>query len=210
MKRLALAALFILLTSGCATLLASRHRNVPFRSDPPGAEVWIDGRLRGKTPLRVWLRHGTDYQVVFKMAGYPDRLRVMRNDLEEGWLVLDILFGLVPVVIDGATNSWSYLIDRDLSVDLRTGIESRVPYVGTPSPPPAGSAPLVAVKLKPAAGGGVIGAKSVGPGSFGTVKLLLPDGSERFIDAVFIESIVVADGEDLLNAVVEGARTVTP
>jgi hypothetical protein len=44
--------------------------SVDFESDPPGAEVFIDGLVRGKTPLRLELQKGRTHALLVEAPGY--------------------------------------------------------------------------------------------------------------------------------------------
>lgn len=59
-------------------------------SSPPGAEVYVDGGLKGRTPLRLSLKEGT-YQVELRLAGYePYRAAVRVGEGEETRLSVNL------------------------------------------------------------------------------------------------------------------------
>ena len=47
-----------------------------------------------------------------KIEGYESITRVVNTKVGAGWIVLDVLGGLIPVVIDAATGNWNKL-DQD-------------------------------------------------------------------------------------------------
>lgn len=80
-------------------------------SSPDGAEVFVNGVPRGKTPLSLQLDSSHGQVITFKKPGYKDHTVTLTSQLGAGWLILDILFGitLVPIIVDAATGSWNYL-----------------------------------------------------------------------------------------------------
>ena len=107
MKRLPVW-LALVLVSACATLFNADRDPVSFGSEPTGAEVWIDGTNRGRTPLTLELQPNREYQVVLKLHG-EERAFELTNSVGAGWIVLDVLGGLIPVIIDAATGEWKEL-----------------------------------------------------------------------------------------------------
>ncbi|TNF29286.1 MAG: PEGA domain-containing protein [Deltaproteobacteria bacterium] len=91
--------------TGCATLTNDTHDVVRITSDPPGATVDVDGQLRGRTPLELRLAANRPYEVRVAAEGYPEATRVVDSSIGAGYIVADILLGLVPVVIDLATGT---------------------------------------------------------------------------------------------------------
>jgi hypothetical protein len=111
----AVVALFILsiyIIGGCATLFKGSHSTVDFSSDPTGAQVYGNGVLRGTTPITFMLESKKTYTIEFKKEGYETKTYTITNHVGVGWIVLDVLFGLVPVIVDAATGAW-YELDQD-------------------------------------------------------------------------------------------------
>jgi hypothetical protein len=106
-----LAAAFITLLPGCATVFKGPNEHVSLNSDPRGAEVYINDAYMGDTPLRIKLeaRHG--YRIEFRKEGYKPKVVTISNHIGAGWVVLDVITGLVPVLIDAVTGSW-YGLDQ--------------------------------------------------------------------------------------------------
>ena len=119
--RKALLPLLFVPVAGCATLFASKSTVVPMNSDPNGAEVYIDGVRRGTTPTSLDLNHKQDYTVVFKREGHRDATCQIDRSVGAGWVVLDILGGLLPVIIDAATGAWHGLKVKNCSLNLTAG-----------------------------------------------------------------------------------------
>jgi hypothetical protein len=104
---------FIFVFNGCAAILKGNSSNVDFSSDPSGAEIFVNGNLMGKTPLKLKLESKFTYNIEFKKTGYETKTFLLTNSVSGGWIIFDIIFsGLIGIVIDAATNSW-YVLDQD-------------------------------------------------------------------------------------------------
>lgn len=106
MRAMVMAGLAVL-SSGCAAIFGSKQKDFDLQSTPPGAEVYVDGNRVGTTPAKVKLSNQKEHTFVFRKAGYKDASCTLARGTGAGWVILDILGGLVPVVIDAATGSWS-------------------------------------------------------------------------------------------------------
>jgi hypothetical protein len=102
-----LALLIVLTSSGCAAILGTKQKDFNLRSDPGGADVYLNGNRLGATPLRVKLSNQATHVFVFRRQGFREATCTLNRGTDAGWVILDVLTGLVPIVIDAATNSWS-------------------------------------------------------------------------------------------------------
>jgi hypothetical protein len=119
-KALALAALVALSAlSGCGTILHGPHEDLEIRSRPEKAQVWIDGVQQGETPTKVALAVNTSHVVVIKAPGYKDQTVRTDSMLNAGYVAIDILLALVPVIVDAATGSWYKLAPSPMNVILQ-------------------------------------------------------------------------------------------
>ena len=98
--------IFVFLISNCATVFKGEYRDVRFNSEPEGAEVYVNGEFQGKTPLKLELRPDQSYTVEFKRKGYKTQVRKIKNKIGAGWVVLDVICGVVPVLVDALTGAW--------------------------------------------------------------------------------------------------------
>jgi len=105
-------ALMAWLLMGCATIFKGTSTNVDFSSDPSGVEVYVNGHPMGKTPIKLKLESKKVYNIEFKKEGYETKNFTITNHVGVGWVILDVIFGLVPVVVDAATGAW-YGLDQD-------------------------------------------------------------------------------------------------
>ena len=100
------------ITLNCAAVFKGTSDNVDFSSEPDGAKVYVNGVLRGTTPVKLKLESKRTYNIEFKKEGYETRNFTLTNHVGVGWVILDVIFGIVPVVVDAATGSW-YVLDQD-------------------------------------------------------------------------------------------------
>lgn len=116
----ALAGVMLLVFfSGCATLFKGSTQVLPVNSDPAGAEVFVDGVSVGRTPIQLRLVVNKPYTITVRSETGQERTVQVVNQLGTLWLVLDILVGLVPVIVDAATGAWYELQPGQVNVVLR-------------------------------------------------------------------------------------------
>ncbi len=106
---LAAASLFL---AGCATLIKGSSEVVNFTSSPAKAEVYVDGIFKGNTPMQLKLESKKTYTIEFRLSEFESQTVILTNSVQAGYVVLDVIFGLVPVIVDVATGAW-YKLDRD-------------------------------------------------------------------------------------------------
>lgn len=104
--------------TGCATILAGKQANVSFSADPEGAQVYVNGSLMGTTPVQIKLDNNKDYTIEFKKEGYQTKTFFLNKGIGAGWLILDVVFGLVPVIVDAVTGDWNFLTTNNVKVAL--------------------------------------------------------------------------------------------
>jgi len=110
-----LISIIIINLSGCAALFKGTNSPLDISSNPQGAKVYVNGTFYGTTPLKIRLKSDQTYRIEFKKEGFKTITRVVNSRIGAGWIILDILVGLVPIIIDAATGAW-YELDQK-SVD---------------------------------------------------------------------------------------------
>lgn len=106
-----LAVVILVLTaawgSGCATVICSTAQHVTVRSEPPGATVKVNGRVRGETPLKLSLRRDQPQALRVEREGYaPYEVELFRNF--NPWCAGNIMFGaggLVGILVDNISGA---------------------------------------------------------------------------------------------------------
>ena len=114
---LVLFSLAIVLSS-CATIFKGEFDNIQTSSEPPGAKVYVNDTFYGNTPIWLKLKSKGEYKIEFRMDGYKPITRIVSNHIGVGWVILDVLAGLVPVVVDAMTGAWYYLDTENINVIL--------------------------------------------------------------------------------------------
>lgn len=122
---ISILAVFVFMLSSCALLFKGTSEEVRFGSDPQRAEVWVNGAKMGETPISLKLESKKTYTIEFKMEGFKSVTKSITNHVGAGWVVLDILTGLVPVIIDAATGAWYNLDQKNVDAVLE---KQKIPF----------------------------------------------------------------------------------
>ncbi len=122
-KVLGLLVLGVMVFSGCATLLKSKTAMVNFNSYPDKRDVYINGENMGTTPLELELSHKKAVTVKFVKDGYRSRTYTIKRRVDPPWVVLDVLIGVGPVLVDAATGNWFSLETTEFNGYLDVGEE---------------------------------------------------------------------------------------
>jgi hypothetical protein len=93
--------------SGCATIFSGSRDDVKFASEPDSARVLVNGTDKGSTPITVSLKKGKDYEIQIVKDGYQKKNFTVTYSLGIGWLILDVLAGLIGVIVDAVTGNWN-------------------------------------------------------------------------------------------------------
>ena len=109
---------FLFLSSSCATLFKGTTEEVNFNSDPQRAEVWVNGNKMGETPFAIKLESKKTYTREFKKEGFQTQIYNITNHVGAGWIILDVLAGLVGVIVDAATGAWYSLDQKNVNAVL--------------------------------------------------------------------------------------------
>lgn len=90
----------------CATLMKKDKAAISFDSSPTESQVFIDQIYQGTTPLELHLKKDKDYHVTFRKEGFLPQTLTLSHRLSDGWVILDIMTGVVPAIVDAGTGSW--------------------------------------------------------------------------------------------------------
>jgi PEGA domain len=122
---LGLFATAIFMFNGCATLFKGSTETISYSSDPSEAKVYVNGQLMGTTPFQLQMKSNQTYTIEFRKDGYQDRTVLLNNSVGGGWIVLDVLGGLIPVIIDAATGDWYSLDQSNVNAALEAQQKSQ-------------------------------------------------------------------------------------
>ena len=107
--------LFTILVSvmlnSCATIMSGQRQMVAFSTEPSGAEINIDGRTIGTTPMNTKIKR-TAHAVKFQKEGYRDS-DYFFNKKFNGWYLGNILLGGLPgMIVDLIVGSYVNIDDN--------------------------------------------------------------------------------------------------
>ncbi len=123
-----------LLLSGCATVFNGTTETVKFSSDPPQAEVRIDGRPACKTPCALELSTRAPVQLAITRPGFQTFDLTLQREVNLWWIAPDLMFGgILALLIDGVLESWYTLHPSPIRVALSP---QGFPEPSTLMPPP--------------------------------------------------------------------------
>jgi hypothetical protein len=118
MKKVFLILALALSVSSCALIFKGESARVTFTSNPSQAEVLIDGNSVGLTTTQAVLKTNRSYNITFRKTGFANQTYTLTNRVGALWIVLDVLGGLVPLVIDAATGAWYEFETTNVNVTL--------------------------------------------------------------------------------------------
>lgn len=98
--------------NGCATLFNDKTPSVDVASNPEGASVYVNGNYIGETPVSVDLSVRQEHAITFRLDGYKEKTYQVSRSVGIGWVILDIVGGLVPLIVDAATGDW-FMLEAD-------------------------------------------------------------------------------------------------
>jgi len=92
-RQTALLLFVAIVISGCATIMEGKQQSVTFNSIPSGADVYLNGKHLGKTPLNITIdKPKENGQLKFSKEGYKT-LEMTVNKKMSSWLLGNIIFG---------------------------------------------------------------------------------------------------------------------
>ena len=104
-----LLALVLLAGSGCASIVTpGRFRPVEVKTHPTGAQVFLNEKYEGRSPLTLQVDRKRDHRVRFLLEGREPYDETIESGLN-GWVFGNILFGgpigLIIDLINGSASS---------------------------------------------------------------------------------------------------------
>ena len=112
--RLAFVFIAMLCLSSCATLINGKTQEVQIISQPPGANVIVDGVDRGQTPVSLDLARKDRHSVSVSMYGYENFHILMKRSLSS-WTILG---GPIGWLVDDATGGMYNLKPNTINIQL--------------------------------------------------------------------------------------------
>ena len=110
--------IFLISSSGCATIVSGKTSDVNIHSNPNGATVYINEIQAGSTPVLVDLKRKERHTVRFVKEGYLDETRVTSKAFN-WWFVGNLIFGgIIGIIVDFATGAVYKINPEDLNVSM--------------------------------------------------------------------------------------------
>lgn len=111
-------ALLLIQSTGCAYYIQTGHERVLLRSNP-SSYVYVDGGLKGRSPVSMRLKRGENHHVVFHLEGYEplaETIESRTSGAGVAWFVVGfLLWG--PFELIDFTNGSVYELEP---VDVHT------------------------------------------------------------------------------------------
>ena len=119
----ALLAGFFPYLTGCATVLRGTGHGIGISSQPAGAEVVVDNKVVGVTPVSAKLRRKDNHQVAIRLEGY-ETFEVVLTRQTSAWVLGNLVFGLgapIGILIDAAAGGMYTLKPGQIEATLQPG-----------------------------------------------------------------------------------------
>ena len=107
--------------TGCATVLRGTGHGIGISSQPAGAEVVIDNKVVGVTPVSAKLRRKDNHHVTIRLDGY-EPYEVVLTRQTSAWVLGNLVFGLgapIGIVIDAAAGGMYTLKPGQIEATLQ-------------------------------------------------------------------------------------------
>lgn len=127
----ALTVIFLMMQTGCATIVSGKTQDVMIRSNPPGATIKIDEIVSGTTPMVANLVRKKRHAISISKTGYQEVSHATTRGFN-GWYVGNLIFGgIIGLIVDPITGAMYDVEPEEINVTL-PGVESNA--VETPAP----------------------------------------------------------------------------
>jgi len=91
------------LITSCATIVNGSRQAIGFSTNPTNAEIWVDNRFVGRSPLIVEMKRCDNHFVRIQLDGYMPYELTLTKELS-GWVAGNFFFGgFVGVAVDAIT-----------------------------------------------------------------------------------------------------------
>ena len=105
--------------TSCGALFKGTTQTISVKSFQEGSTIEVDGQTY-VSPALIELPRNQNYIVTISKEGYETEKIKINRTVSGGIVVLDILAGLVPVIIDAAMGTWYNLSPEEINVNLKS------------------------------------------------------------------------------------------
>ena len=100
--------------------------SINITSNPAGETVKLNGFSAGKTPTVIVVdKKQSQNYVTIEIDGYEPASFIITHRIGAGWVVLDILAGVVEIAVDAITGAWYSIKPSSIKTEL-TPISSNI------------------------------------------------------------------------------------
>ncbi len=136
---------------GCATIINGNKQKILISSTPASAQVMVDGKAQGQTPVKVDLKRKQTHSVIISHEGYQTQ-EVQLQRKVSGWVWGNIGFGgLIGLGIDAGTGSMYKLKPETVNIDLKKADGSSAALTTSTTSPTESTSTTAAAPETPAA-----------------------------------------------------------
>jgi hypothetical protein len=111
--------ILVLALAGCGTIFSGGPDPLNFGSKPDGATVLVNGQSMGITPVTLKLEPNKTYMITYHKEGFEDANVTLNSHVQAGYVVLDVVVGLLGVAVDAATGDWKAFDQGQYFVELK-------------------------------------------------------------------------------------------
>jgi len=121
-KSVLIGFISLMLLSSCATIWGGKKNTINITGNVPKAQVFLDGEFIGMTPIikmrisKYQLQEGSIIEI--KQDGYQTYTYEVFRRPHVGYIVLDILSGSIPLIVDVANGNIYRPNTRKIEFDL--------------------------------------------------------------------------------------------
>ncbi len=104
--------------TGCATMLSGTSQKIPVASTPIGAEVIVNGKSVGKTPLVIELKRKDPATITLQAEGYKSHTTILQRK-RSGWFwLIPTIYGIPSLIVDVVTGAAYVLEPKTVNIDF--------------------------------------------------------------------------------------------
>lgn len=104
-----LGIVFVLAMNSCATIFGGKRNTIQVKmGSPENAMVYLDGELIGEAPFKIRIEKRRIQEgslIEIKKDGYETKQFEVNRKPHVGYVILDILGGVVPMLVDVANGN---------------------------------------------------------------------------------------------------------
>ena len=111
---------------GFATIVSGTKQNITINSSPSGAEVVIDGFVKGLTPLSIDIKRKKNQSITIKKEGYQSQTLSLAYEFNKTFWGNALVGGLIGSSIDSSTGATIEYEPSSFHITLTPGSMSKL------------------------------------------------------------------------------------